>query len=86
MGLVNTVVPHDQLDAEITKWCAEIMEKSPTALTIAKRSFNADSETIRAIGAMGMQTLKLYYDSAESREGVDAFTQKRKPDFRQFTK
>ena len=86
MGLVNAVVPHDQLDAEVTKWCAEIMEKSPTAISIAKRSFNADSENIRGIGAMGMQTLKLYYDGDESREGVNAFNEKRKPDFRKFAK
>src|SRR6202049_2410562 len=69
MGLVNAVVPHDQLDAEGARWCAEIVERSPTAIAIAKRSFNADSDSIRGIGAMGMQTLKLYYDSEESREG-----------------
>jgi 2-ketocyclohexanecarboxyl-CoA hydrolase len=86
MGLCNTVVPHDQLDAEVAKWCAEIMEKSPTAIAIAKRSFNADSENIRGIGAMGMQTLKLYYETAESQEGVRAFSEKRKPDFRKFAK
>ena len=86
MGLVNAVVPHDQLDAEVAKWCAEIVEKSPTAIAIAKRSFNADSENIRGIGAMGMQTLKLYYESEESREGVNAFNEKRKPDFRKFVK
>ena len=86
MGLVNAVVPHDQLDAEVTKWCAEIMEKSPTAISIAKRSFNADSESIRGIGTMGMQTLKLYYDGEESREGVNAFNEKRKPNFRKFAK
>jgi 2-ketocyclohexanecarboxyl-CoA hydrolase len=86
MGLCNVVVPHDQLDAEIDKWCAEIMEKSPTAIAIAKRSFNADSENIRGIGAMGMQTLKLYYESDESREGVKAFNEKRKPNFRKFAK
>jgi 2-ketocyclohexanecarboxyl-CoA hydrolase len=84
MGLVNAVVPHDQLDAEIAKWCAEIMEKSPTAIAIAKRSFNVDTEHIRGIGAMGMQSLKLYYETAESREGVKAFMEKRKPEFRKF--
>jgi 2-ketocyclohexanecarboxyl-CoA hydrolase len=86
MGLVNTVVPHDQLDAEVEKWCDEIVEKSPTAIAIAKRSFNADSESIRGIGAFGLQALKLYYDSAESREGVKAFQEKRKPDFRKYAK
>ncbi len=82
MGLVNAVVPHDQLDAEVEKWCAEILEKSPTAISIAKKSFNLDSESIRGISTMGMQALKLYYETEESREGVKAFNEKRKPDFR----
>ena len=42
MGLVNTVVPAEELDAEVQRWCDEIMEKSPTALSIAKRSFNLE--------------------------------------------
>jgi 2-ketocyclohexanecarboxyl-CoA hydrolase len=86
MGLVNRVVPHDQLDAEVAAWCAEIMAKSPTALAIAKRSFNADSEQIRGQAAMGLQALSLYYDTAESKEGVAAFNEKRTPDFRKFHK
>jgi 2-ketocyclohexanecarboxyl-CoA hydrolase len=86
MGLFNAVVPHDQLDAEVAKWCAEIMERSPTALAIAKRSFNADTDSIRGIGGMGMQALSMYYASEESKEGVRAFTEKRKPDFRKFQK
>ncbi len=84
MGLCNTVVPHDQLDAEVEKWCAEILEKSPTALAIAKRSFNADTESIRGIGSLGFQALKLYYETEESKEGVRAFLEKRKPDFRKY--
>ena len=64
----TSCVPHDQLDAEVAKWCEEIMEKSPTALAIAKRSFNADTENIRGIGGLGMQALKLYYDTEESRK------------------
>ena len=82
MGLCNVVVPHDQLDAEVAKWCEELMEKSPTALAIAKRSFNADSENIRGIGALGMQALALYYQTEESKEGAKAFLEKRKADFR----
>jgi 2-ketocyclohexanecarboxyl-CoA hydrolase len=82
MGLVNAVVPHDRLDEEVAAWCSEILAKSPTAIAIAKRSFNADSENIRAIGALGFEALALYYGTAESREGVDAFKQKRAPDFR----
>jgi 2-ketocyclohexanecarboxyl-CoA hydrolase len=86
MGLVNAVVPHDKLDEEIARWCAEIMEKSPTAIAIAKRSFNADSENIRGIGNMGMQALSMYYATDESKEGVKAFNEKRKPDFRKYQK
>ena len=86
MGLVNKVVPDDQLDAEVDAWCRELNEKSPTALAIAKRSFNADSETIAGISALGMQTLKLYYESEESKEGVRALQEKRKPEFRRYLK
>ena len=83
MGLVNTVVPHERLDAEVAQWCAEIRDRSPTAIAIAKRSFNADTDHIRGIAGMGMQALSLYYQTAESREGVNAFTEKRKPRFRE---
>ena len=86
MGLVNAVVPADELDAEVERWCKEIMEKSPTAIAIAKRSFNADTESIRGISSMGMQALALYYDTDESQEGVKAFKEKRKPDFRKHAK
>jgi len=86
MGLVNKVVPDDQLDAEVDAWCSEIVERSPTAIAIAKRSFNADSDNIAGIGALGMQALKLYYDTAESKEGVASFLEKRKPDFRRYAK
>ena len=86
MGLVNAVVPNEELDAEVDKWCAEIMEKSPTAIAIAKRSFNMDSENIRGIAGMGMYALSLYYDTEESKEGGRAFKEKRKPDFRKHQK
>jgi 2-ketocyclohexanecarboxyl-CoA hydrolase len=86
MGLVNAVVPAAELDAEVDRWCDELMARSPTALAIAKRSFNADSESIRGVSSMGLQALTLYYDSEESREGVKAFAEKRKPDFRKFAK
>lgn len=86
MGLVNAVVPHEALDAEVAKWCAEILEKSPTAIAIAKRSFNADTDSIRGISGMGMQALAMYYATEESQEGVRAFNEKRKPDFRKFQK
>jgi len=81
-GLVNAVVPTDQLDQEVEKWAQEILALSPTAISIAKRSFNADSDSIKGIGSLGMQTLKLFYESEESKEGVKAFLEKRKPRFR----
>jgi len=86
MGLVNMAVPADELDAEVDRWCAEILDRSPTAIAIAKRSFNAATESLRGISSMGMQALALYYDTDESREGVNAFMEKRKPEFRKFMK
>ena len=82
MGLVNAVVPSADLDAEVRRWCDEILAMSPTAIAIAKRSFNADTDHIRGIGGLGMQAVRLYYETAEAREGVQAFKEKRKPDFR----
>lgn len=82
MGLINKVVPMADLDAEVRAWCDELLDRSPTALSIAKRSFNADSDNIYGIGAMGFQALKMYYASDESKEGVKALMEKRKPDFR----
>lgn len=83
-GLANEVVPHDQLDAECEAWAAEINAMSPTALAIAKRSFNADSENIRGLSFLGIAAVKGYYQTEESREGVRAFNEKRKPDFKKY--
>jgi 2-ketocyclohexanecarboxyl-CoA hydrolase len=82
MGLVNKVVPGEALDAEVEAWCREILALSPTAIAIAKRSFNADSENIRGIGALGFEALALYYNSDEAKEGTAAFLEKRRPNFR----
>ena len=76
------MVPADQLDQEVVKWCAELCERSPTAIAIAKRSFNADSEHLRAIGALGFEALALFYGTEESKEGGRAFREKRAPKFR----
>ncbi|MEQ9639824.1 MAG: enoyl-CoA hydratase-related protein [Alphaproteobacteria bacterium] len=84
MGLCNKAIPDDKLDEEVAAWCAELVQRSPTAVAIAKRSFNADSDNIRGIGGLGMQALKLYYDTAESKEGVQALNEKRPPQFRKF--
>jgi 2-ketocyclohexanecarboxyl-CoA hydrolase len=86
MGLINAVVPDDKLDQEVADWCAELNKRSPTAISIAKKSINADSEHIRGIGSLGFQALKLYYESEESQEGVRSFMEKREPDFRKYVK
>ncbi len=86
MGLCNVVVADADLDAEVARWCEELLARSPTAIAIAKSSMNAATESIRGIGALGMQALKLYYGTDESKEGVDAFTEKRPPDFRKHAK
>lgn len=86
MGLVNKVVPAADLEAEVTSWCETIAQHSPTALALAKRSFNADSESIRGLSGFALQAVKMYYDTEESQEGVNAFNEKRKPDFHKFAK
>src|SRR5258706_4551226 len=65
MGLVNAVVPDAELDAEVARWCAEILERSPTALAFAKASFNADTESIRGIAHLGFTGVALYYGTDE---------------------
>jgi 2-ketocyclohexanecarboxyl-CoA hydrolase len=86
MGLCNAVVPDEQLDAEVRAWCDEILEKSPTAIAIAKRSFNADTASIAGISGMGLQAVNMFYGTEESQEGVRAFKEKRKPEFRKFVR
>ncbi len=80
-GLVNAVVPMAQLRAEVRKWADEMLAKSPTALTILKHSFNADSEAIGGIGTLAFDTLHIFGDTPEAKEGVTAFNEKRAPDF-----
>ena len=82
MGLVNAVVPREKLDEEVAAWCAELAERSPIAIAIAKRSFNADTEHQRALGGLGFEAVALYYGTEESKEGGRAFREKRKPRFR----
>jgi 2-ketocyclohexanecarboxyl-CoA hydrolase len=82
MGLVNAVVPAAALRGEVERWCTDLLAKSPTALKIAKASFNADSESIAGIGTMGFNAVELYYGTDEAQEGARAFLEKRAPDFR----
>ncbi|HLF41263.1 MAG TPA: enoyl-CoA hydratase-related protein [Acidimicrobiia bacterium] len=84
MGLVNAVVPAAELMTTARAWADELLERSPTAIKLAKASFNAASEHIRGIAALGMAGLALYYDTEESAEGGQAFQEKRPPDFSRF--
>ncbi|MBF0416490.1 MAG: enoyl-CoA hydratase/isomerase family protein [Magnetococcales bacterium] len=82
MGMINAVVPALQLDAEVNRWCDEILALSPTALAIAKSSFNADTQHIAGFSNLGLHAVSLFYGTEESKEGVAAFKEKRKPRFR----
>lgn len=83
-GLVNTVVEPDELIPEALRWCAEIEEKSPTAIRFLKHAFNADSEAQAGISKLGMAALEVFSASDEAREGSLAFAEKRLPDFARF--
>ena len=84
MGLVNKVVPAAELMEAARAWAQRIVSMSPTAITLAKQSFNTDTESIRGVGALGISAVTLYYGTEEALEGQRAFTEKRQPDFRQF--
>jgi naphthoate synthase len=84
MGLVNTVVPAEQLEAETTAWCREMLAKSPTALRFLKYSFNADTDHVYGIQAIAHGATALFYTMEESKEGRRAFVEKRPPDFSKY--
>ncbi len=84
MGLVNAVVPPERLRAEVEQWCRELLEKSPTALALAKQSFNIDSETRAGVAELASTALGLYYQTEEAMEGRNAFVEKRPVNFRKF--
>lgn len=80
-GLVNKVVPADQLKAEVRAWADQMLQFSPTAIKVLKQSFNSDTEHFVAIGNMAITTLKLFGETPEAKEGITAFNEKRQPDF-----
>ncbi|MHA8098763.1 1,4-dihydroxy-2-naphthoyl-CoA synthase [Aquirufa aurantiipilula] len=86
MGLVNKVVPLDQLEATTVSWCERILEKSPIALRMLKSSFNAELDGQAGIQELAGNATLLYYLSDEAKEGKNAFLEKRKPDFSKFPK
>lgn len=84
MGLVNHVVPTEQLETETLKWCREMLQHSSLALRCLKTALNADCDgQIGLLDLAGNATL-LYYMTEEAQEGRQAFLEKRKPNFQQF--
>ncbi len=86
MGLVNKVVPPEQLMAEVESWANDLLKMSPTALKLAKYSMNADTANISGISQLGFRALELYYDTDEAVEGAKAFVEKRPAEFGKYRK
>ncbi len=84
MGLVNCVVPVEQLEAEGIKWAREILTKSPLAIRCLKAAFNADCDGQAGIQELAGNATLLYYMTEEAAEGKQAFLEKRPPDFGSF--
>jgi naphthoate synthase len=84
MGLVNAVVPLEQLEAETVSWCREMLANSPFALRLLKASFNAAEDGLAGIQQLAHDTNLLFYENEEAQEGRDAYREKRKPDFSRF--
>jgi naphthoate synthase len=84
MGLVNTVVPLEDLEIEAVTWAREILAKSPLALRVLKAAFNADTDGLAGIQQLAGDATLLYYMSEEAQEGRNAYVDKRKPDFQKF--
>ncbi len=84
MGLVNKVVPVEQLEEEGIKWAKEILEKSPLAIRLLKSAFNAELDGQAGIQELAGNATLLYYMTEEAQEGKNAYLEKRKPDFSKF--
>jgi len=84
MGLVNKVVPVEQLEDEGVQWAKEILQMSPLALRLLKSAFNAELDGQAGIQELAGNATLLYYMSDEAQEGKNAYNEKRKPDFKKF--
>ena len=81
MGLVNAVVPLEELEAEGVSWGREVLQHSPTAIRCLKAAFNAETDGMAGIQELAGQATHLFYRTSEGQEGRDAFLEKRSPDF-----
>jgi naphthoate synthase len=84
MGLVNCIVPVEDLESEGIKWAQEILEKSPIAIRCLKAAFNADCDGQAGLQELAGNATLLYYMTEEGAEGKQAFLEKRPPNFRDF--
>lgn len=84
MGLVNKIVPIEQLEEEGIKWAKEILEKSPLAIRLLKSAFNAELDGQAGIQELAGNATLLYYMTEEAQEGKKAYLEKRKPDFKKY--
>lgn len=86
MGLVNAVVPHDQLDAEVDRWCEELLQKSPSCLRILKASFRTVLDPLREASQRDWVAdfAPDFYNTGEADEGKNAFLERRDPDFSKY--
>ena len=82
MGLANVVVPDDALDAEVARWCAELLDKSPQSLRMAKTSLSYLFDIQWPALQHGLELSGWMVRSAEMQEGANAFMEKRTPNFR----
>ncbi|MCP5062207.1 MAG: 1,4-dihydroxy-2-naphthoyl-CoA synthase [Ignavibacteriae bacterium] len=84
MGLVNKVVPVEELEKEGVEWAKQMLEHSPLALRLLKSSFNAELDGQTGLQELAGNATLLYYMSEEAQEGKKAYNEKRKPDFKKF--
>jgi naphthoate synthase len=86
MGLVNKIVPVDQLEKEGVEWAKQILQHSPMAIRVLKSGFNAELDGQAGIQELAGNATLLYYMSEEAQEGKKAYLEKRKPDFKKYPK
>jgi naphthoate synthase/2-ketocyclohexanecarboxyl-CoA hydrolase len=86
MGLINTAVPEDQLEAEVDKWCAELLAVSPGCLEILKASFDQEMDGYQEMGTISSQFYPDWFDMPEGKEGGASFSEKRTPKFWEIRK
>ena len=86
MGLINTVVPVAELEAETVSWCREMLRNSPMALRLLKASMNAADDGLAGVQQLAGDATLLFYMTQEGQEGRDAYKEKRAPDFGKFPK